>query len=114
MNNYLHYKGYVGVVEFSEEDGVFHGKVLGIQPLISFEGDTVDSITEDFHSSVNEYILFCKSKGIRPEKTHMNTISIKLGPALYHKASLYAQKRGIKLTTFVEDVIRQTISATAL
>jgi predicted HicB family RNase H-like nuclease len=41
MNNYLHYKGYIGSIEFSEEDNVFYGKVIGIKPLISFEGDTV-------------------------------------------------------------------------
>jgi predicted HicB family RNase H-like nuclease len=109
MNNYLHYKGYVGTVEFSEDDGVFHGKVLGIQALISFEGNTVDSIIEDFHDSINEYVGFCKAKGIRPEKTRMNTVSIKLGPALYHRASLYAQARGIQFNTLVEDAIRHTI-----
>jgi len=33
-NNYLHYKNYVGSVEFSETDAVFHGKVVGIKSLI--------------------------------------------------------------------------------
>ena len=35
QNNYLHYKDYVGSVEFSEEDAVFHGKVIGIKKLYS-------------------------------------------------------------------------------
>lgn len=30
MNNTIQYKGYVGSVEFSEEDGIFFGKVMGI------------------------------------------------------------------------------------
>ena len=38
MNNTIQYKGYVGSVEFSEEDGIFYGKVLGIRSLISYEG----------------------------------------------------------------------------
>ncbi len=29
MNNTIQYKGYVGSVEFSEEDGIFYGKVMG-------------------------------------------------------------------------------------
>ena len=29
MNNTMEYKGYVGSVEFSEEDAVFFGKVMG-------------------------------------------------------------------------------------
>jgi len=43
-NNYLHYKDYVGNIEFSEADGVFHGKVVGIKSLISFEGNSVNTI----------------------------------------------------------------------
>ena len=35
MNNIMEYKGYVGSVEFSEEDGLFYGKVQGIRSLIS-------------------------------------------------------------------------------
>lgn len=33
MNNTIQYKGYLGSVEFSEEDGIFYGKVMGIVPL---------------------------------------------------------------------------------
>jgi predicted HicB family RNase H-like nuclease len=40
-NHCLHYKGYAGNIEFSEEDSVFHGKIIGIKSLISFEGDSV-------------------------------------------------------------------------
>lgn len=37
MSNMVHHKGYDGSVEFSKEDGVFYGKVIGIQSLISYE-----------------------------------------------------------------------------
>ena len=37
MNNTIQYKGYVGSVEFSEEDGIFYGKVMGIRSLISYK-----------------------------------------------------------------------------
>ena len=36
MNNTMEYKGYVGSVEFSEEDALFYGKFLGIRALISY------------------------------------------------------------------------------
>ena len=39
MNNTIQYKGYVGSVEFSEEDGTFYGKVMGMRSLISYEGE---------------------------------------------------------------------------
>ncbi|MCL2035480.1 MAG: antitoxin HicB [Oscillospiraceae bacterium] len=67
MSNYLNYKGYTGSVEFSEEDAVFHGKVVGIQSLISFEGDSVASTTEYFHSAVDEYLDFYEQNDKQPQ-----------------------------------------------
>ena len=32
---YLEHKGYTGSIEYSEEDGLLYGKVLGIKSLIS-------------------------------------------------------------------------------
>ena len=57
MNNILTYKDYIGTVNFSEEDRVFYGKVLGITDSISFEGDTVESLIEDFHAAIDEYLV---------------------------------------------------------
>ena len=62
QGNYLHYKNYTGSVEFSEEDAVFHGKIIGIKALISFEGDSVSAITNDFHKAVDEYLKFCATR----------------------------------------------------
>ena len=63
--NCLHYRDYVGSLELSERDGVFHGKVIGVKALISFEGDSVNSIIEDFHNAVDEYLKFCADNGIK-------------------------------------------------
>ena len=52
MNNTIQYKGYVGSVEFSEEDGIFFGKVMGIRSLISYEGETVKELLDDFPVTV--------------------------------------------------------------
>ena len=40
MKNTMEYKGYIGSVEFSEEDCILYGKVMGIHSLISYEGET--------------------------------------------------------------------------
>ena len=50
MNNTMEYKGYVGSVEFSEEDGLFYGKVMGIRALLSYEGTTAAELVCDFHN----------------------------------------------------------------
>ena len=62
MNNTMEYKGYVGSVEFSEEDGLFYGKVMGIRALISYEGSTAAELVNDFHGAVDDYLALCEEK----------------------------------------------------
>jgi len=64
MNNTMQYKDYLGSVEFSEEDGLFFGKVLGIRSLVSYEGRTATELVKDFHGAVNDYLALCKQEGI--------------------------------------------------
>ena len=109
-SNHMHYKGYTGSVEFSEEDAVFHGKVAGIKSLISFEGDSVASIIEDFHSAVDEYLAFCASSGKQPEKPFKGSFNVRIGSDLHRKAALTASAKGVSLNTFVEDAIRHNVN----
>ena len=46
MNNNMEYKGYLGSVEFSEEEAVFFGKIMNIRSLISYEGKNVMELSE--------------------------------------------------------------------
>ena len=108
--SYLHYRNYVGSVELSEEDGVFHGKVIGIKALISFEGDSVNAIISDFHKAVNEYLSFCVKNGKEPEKPFKGSFNVRIGSELHRKATIAASARGVSLNAFVEDAIRQTVS----
>ena len=109
-SNYLHYKDYIGSIAFSEEDAVFHGKVVGIKSLISFEGDSVSAITEDFHSAVDEYLDFCDQNGKQPEKPFKGSFNVRIGADLHRMAALAASSRGISLNSLVEDAIRQNVA----
>ena len=108
--NYLNYKNYTGSVCFSEEDAVFHGKVVGIKALISFEGDSVSAITDDFHKAVDEYLKFCAAKGKEPEKPFKGSFNVRISADLHRKLAITATTRGVSLNTLVEDAIRQTVN----
>ena len=110
MNNYLHYKNYIGSVEFSEEDAVFHGKVAGIKSLISFEGESVKDLIEDFHYAVDEYFDFCAQNGKHPEKPFKGSFNVRVGPELHRRAALEAHGRGVSLNALVENALRQFVS----
>lgn len=52
------YKGelWEGTCEFSEIDGVWYGKVLGVQGLVSYESETLEGIEQSFRLAVIEYV----------------------------------------------------------
>ncbi len=109
MSSCMHYKDYVGSVEFSEEDDCFFGKLIGIKDLISYEGDSVATLKADFHSSVDEYLEFCKQNNKLPEKPYKGSFNIRIQPELHRKAALAASARGISLNSFVEDAIKHNV-----
>ena len=109
VSNLLNYKGYLGEVSFSETDALFFGKVLGIKAYISFEGENVQSLIDDFHASVDEYLEFCQNQGLKPEKPYKGSFNIRIGADLHRKAARLATERGISLNALVENAIRHIV-----
>ena len=56
----LKYKGYTGHVEFDDESGIFHGEVLDLRDVITFQGKTVEEIEKAFRDSIDDDLAFCK------------------------------------------------------
>jgi len=108
--NQLQYKGYTGSIEFSQEDNVFHGKITGIKALISFEGDSVSSITKDFQNAVDEYLDYCKLNNYEPEKPFKGSFNVRIAPELHRKLALYSSSGGKSLNSTVEEAIRSYLS----
>ena len=109
QGNYLNYKNYTGSVCFSEEDAIFYGKVIGIKALISFEGDSVRAITNDFRKAVDEYLEFCAAKRKEPEKPFKGSFNVRINADLHRKLALTASAQGVSLNTLVENAILQTV-----
>ena len=69
VSNILYYKGYYGKIEYSAEDKVIYGKIMGIHSLISFESESATDIETEFHNAVDDYLSYCEEEGVAPEKT---------------------------------------------
>jgi len=61
--NTLEYKGYHGSVEIGPDDDVLHGKLLFIQPLITYEGETLQKLRSAFKEAVESYVSDCTAAG---------------------------------------------------
>ena len=63
MKDVLKYKDFLGSVHYSAEDEVFFGKLIGVDDLITFEGNDVSQLKKGFEEAVEDYLEICKSVG---------------------------------------------------
>ena len=110
MSSVMKYKDYIGSVEFSEEDQLFYGKVLGIHALISYEGEIAKELIQDFHDAVDDYLELCVEKRIEPEKAYKGSFNIRVSPELHKQAAICAMAQQVSLNTLVEDALREYVA----
>lgn len=111
MKNTMEYKGYVGSVEFSENDGVFFGKVQGIRSLISYEGTTAAELLSDFHGAVDDYLAACEEDCQEPEIAYKGSLNVRLGGDLHRRAAIYAMTHQQSLNSVIEDAVREKLNS---
>ncbi len=103
---YLEYKGYTGSIEYSPEDDLLYGKVLGVRDLISYEGETGKLLEADFKEAIDTYLADCKAVGKKPEKPFKGSFNVRIPATLHQKAALLAMEAKTSLNNFVAEAIR--------
>jgi len=108
--NYLKYKKYVGTVQFDADDRVFHGHVLGINDIITFEGASVTELEEDFKNAIEDYFETCRKIDKVPEKPFKGAFNLRLDPSLHELLVVGALSQGKTLNAFVKDVLQKAVA----
>ena len=103
----MKYKGYWGEVAFDNEAKIFHGEVLGLKDVITFQGKSVDEIENAFKDSINEYLSWCKERGEEPEKTYSGNVRLRMNQELHASLALEAGRRNISLNDLINEKIRK-------
>ena len=57
--NVEEYKGYTAKVQYSEDEKIYHGRIEGIDDLVTFESSDKEKIIDEFHAAVDDYLSFC-------------------------------------------------------
>ena len=109
----MEYKGYIGSVEFSEDDGVFFGKVQGIRSLISYEGTNASELVSDFHGAVDDYLALCKEDGTSPEVPYKGSLNVRFrNREIHRQAAIYAIQHEQSLNSFIEEAVLDKLKLT--
>jgi predicted HicB family RNase H-like nuclease len=108
----LQYKGYIGRVEIDEERGVLWGKVINTRDTITFEGQTVEEVRQAFQDSVEDYLEFCKEKGVEPDKPFSGSLPLRLTPELHRAVYTEASQAGKSMNAWIAELIEGAIEET--
>lgn len=105
----LAHKGFTGSYEISFEDDCLHGKVLFIEDLITYEGNTAGELREAFIAAVDRYLEYCKKTGKPANKPYSGTFNVRVGAELHRKAAVCAQRRGVNLNEVVAQALQVAV-----
>jgi predicted HicB family RNase H-like nuclease len=103
----LKYKGYTGRVEFDDEAGLFHGEVIDLKDMVTFQGRSVEELENAFRESIDDYLEFCAERGEEPDKPFTGRLMLRLPPELHRQAFVRAQREGKSLNQWISDKLAE-------
>jgi predicted HicB family RNase H-like nuclease len=110
MNTMTH-KGYTARIEFDDRDNIFVGRVLGLHAMISFHGETVKELRNEFKNAIEAFLKDCKEQGIAPEKPASGKILLRVPPEVHGAALVAAQAAGKSLNQWATEVLHEASCA---
>lgn len=93
----MKYKDFEGSIETSYEDRIMFGKILFINDLIMYEGNSIDELEQSFHEAVDSYLEFCDKHEKRPDKPMNGIFNVRTSPEVHKQLSLKALQMGCSL-----------------
>jgi len=59
------YKGYKFKADYDDNAKIFHGEVVDLKDVITFQGTCVKELEKAFKDSIDDYLAWCKEQGKR-------------------------------------------------
>lgn len=97
----MHCKGYEAVVDYDEDAELFHGEVIDMRDVVTFQGRSVDELKKAFSDSIDDYLVFCAERGEEPEKPYSGQFVVRVEPVLHRAVVSAAKRAGISLNKWV-------------
>lgn len=105
MTNTMTYRGYVASMAFDAEDKIIVGRVLDVEDIITFHGESVSEFEANFHAVVDDYIAACESLGSTPEKPASGKLMLRVSPGVHAAALKAAARSGTSLNKWAEEAL---------
>jgi predicted HicB family RNase H-like nuclease len=107
--NTLEYKGYIGVIEYDDEAGIFHGEVINLRDVITFQGTCVEELRQALKDSIEDYLAFCAERNEEPEKPFSGNLPLRINPALHRKIYVKAKQEGKSINRWISEALEREL-----
>jgi predicted HicB family RNase H-like nuclease len=109
MSNTMEYKGYTGSVEYSAEDNLLFGRLVGIRDRVLFDGPDVRTLQANFRGAVDKYLAFCKAEGKTPDKPFKGSLNIRIPADVHRHLSITADLEHKSLNSVIAERLEATM-----
>jgi len=92
----------VARTEHSAEDKIIVGRILDIDDIISFHGESVAEFESNFHAAIENYLAASKKLGSAPEKPASGKVMLRIAPEVHAAALKAAARSGTSLNKWAE------------
>ena len=101
MEDYLKHKNYFGSVQFSADDNILYGKIIGINDLVTYEAESVEELKSAFIEGVEDYLETCEEIGKEPNKFFKGVFNVRTSRAVHAYLSILADRKKMKMNEIV-------------
>lgn len=105
----MEYEGYIGAIEYDDEQAIFHGRVVNTRDVITFEGSSVEELQQALRDSIEDYRAMCAEEGVDPNKPFSGTFRVRIDPELHRQAVVAATRENKSLNSFVKEAITERV-----
>lgn len=95
----------MGSIDFDLEDGVMHGRILYVNDVITYQGDSLTELKAAFEESVDDYLETCELLSKQPDKPLKGSFNVRIGPDLHKDVARSASQEGVGLNDWVKSAI---------
>ncbi len=107
MNDTLRYKDYLAQVEYDAESDSFHGRVLNVRDVLTFEGRSIAELRREFSASVEDYLEYCAARGESPERPYSGRFIVRVEPEVHRAIAAAATRSGKSLNLWVAELLER-------
>ena len=103
----MKYKGYIGRIDFDEDADLFHGQVINLRDVITFQGRSVDELRQALADSVQDYLEFCAERGEAAEKPFSGKFILRVPPESHRSMAIAAARQQKSLNAWAKEVLER-------